>query len=111
MNTDLEILTEAKNLICDKKNWTTGELARDVRGAPVFYASEEAVCFCSYGALYHVAATRGLIRNDLYRATQLLVNSAHKIQRLEGIVFVNDHLGHEKVMDMYNMAIEEAKQG
>ncbi len=51
----LNILKAARKLISDPKHWTTGVLARDKFGQNIYPTHSNAVCWCSLGALTHVA--------------------------------------------------------
>jgi hypothetical protein len=52
--TPLETLKAARQLISDPAKWTQGEFARDVDGNEVKAWSEDATCFCAYGAIQRV---------------------------------------------------------
>ena len=56
--TTKEALIKARKLIEKPENWTKGEPARNTEGIRVNPTSEEAVCWCSLGAL--VAVEDGL---------------------------------------------------
>lgn len=49
MKTTLEILKAARERVA--KGWTQGEVARDAAGLAVGSISQDAVCWCSLGAL------------------------------------------------------------
>ena len=101
-------LIEAKALIQDKKNWTRGAYARDSQGFQVRPRSSFATCFCSVGALLHVAgaedeASTALAEPLRMAALRLGWGTAEALND-------NDTLGHDKVMLMFKKVIEEAPE-
>lgn len=60
-----DVLDAAADLLEKPKGWTQGAYARDADGRDVnpyekWRPSPEAVCFCLYGALAHVASQAGM---------------------------------------------------
>jgi len=93
----IDLIRQARNRIADKKHWTTGALARDAYGHRVGPKSDEAVCWCALGALRRGAKEA----SDVSRACVLLGHSSAWLSE------INDRLGHQAVLDMFDKAINE----
>lgn len=95
----LEILVKARALISDKSKWTQVYCARDKLGVPCD-VGRNAVSWCAIGALAEITVDycepTSLL--NLSRASYLLFNKP--------LVNVNDELGHEAIMDVYDFAIK-----
>ena len=63
--TTKEILVKARKLIEKPENWTKGTNARDTEGIAIDPKSEEAVCWCSIGAL---VAVEDILSINTFRA-------------------------------------------
>lgn len=121
--TPFQALTAARELIVDPKNWTRNVYARTVDLRIVLPTHGTAVCFCSLGALYRVnqASPQRISDTGLFEMVpgrSTLVLAAEKLARsldpnmvidVHGPADVNDILGHEHAIKMYDMAIELAK--
>lgn len=98
--TPLEMLVKARALISDKSKWTQVYCARDKSGVPC-NIGQNAVSWCAIGALAEITIDRcevtALLR--LSRASYLLFNKP--------LINVNDELGHEAIMDVYDWAIKQ----
>lgn len=97
-----QLLIEARKVIEDPAHWTTEFVARNKDGASVVSTSLEAVCWCAMGALLKC---RKEAFSDYDRATDLLNTVAWT---MSGMYFteLNDSMGHEAVLKMFDMAIE-----
>lgn len=105
----LGVIAKAKELLSDRTKWTTGAIARDADGHSVNANSKKVVCWCSLGAVAHVAdalnAGRGyLIAN---RAIDRLVGAAYLLYDRESIAEVNDLLGYDAAMKLFDYALTE----
>jgi predicted nucleotidyltransferase len=105
MNT-VEILKAARELISDEKRWTTCAMARDSAGHAVEAWDDDAVCFCSVGAIAKACVDihpRGEIdaRNALTKET----TGGHTI------VSFNDTHQHAEVLALFDRAISRAEGG
>ncbi len=91
-----EVLERAKKLIENPVNWIKHANARDAHGYAVNARSEDAVCFCMMGALFH-AGSLGI--DDPYWALRAVLH--------EGIVEWNDHPNrtHAEVLAAFDRAI------
>src|SRR5205085_12308617 len=79
----LSILKAARNLIEPKGNWTQGASARNILGNSTSPLSDDAVTWCSYGALVKVSNTFGL--NDCIVLLDKMVNQTDRFyNRIEG---------------------------
>ncbi|MEM7223746.1 MAG: hypothetical protein AAF495_12245 [Pseudomonadota bacterium] len=105
MNMKEQILVQARNLISDKTRWCRCALAQDEAERGVNPSDATARKWCAVGALEHCSPTVGLYK----AAYDLLLKAAGSLyhRRLD---FVNDELGHEAVLEVYNRAIELARQ-
>jgi hypothetical protein len=106
----VDMLTQTKGLISNRSKWTTRELARDIEGYPISPDLDEAVAWCAEGALCKIAiaGVGNLVVN--MQAQKLL----YKYARLLGFTSIpnlNDTGGHQTVMRMFDLAIEEARRG
>ena len=94
-----EILIAAKALIDEPGKWTQGTYARNSDMEEVDSYSEDAVCFCSIGAIYritpHIVSREGIgyLRSAMGPS----------------VVVFNDTHPHAEVMQMWDRAIELAK--
>ena len=106
--TPVGVLTAAYNLLLDPKRWIQGAMATDKDGYSVRPETPKAVCFCSIGAIRRVAplkydaAPREMARSLLSRA-------AHQEFGVNPVC-VNDDLGHDIALLMFEKAIELGKR-
>lgn len=129
MLTPLEILQKARDLIADEDHWTRGAYARNEEGKDVEPWRSDAVRWCAVGALARVVHFRpGEIEGHSARMEMPVdLRAAHDAFDLLGggdkVQETNDghDIGitrkprpapkrHEKVLAMYDAAIEKAKQ-
>lgn len=98
-------LREARALIEDPERWTTGAFARNVKGDPVDHRGQAAVAWCARGIAYRV----GLSPNSSLSGYGYgyLSRASHEIG--QGLTAVNDCLGHDAVLKVYDRAIELAE--
>ena len=97
-----EILIAAKALIDEPGKWTQGATARCQEGWLVYYSGDEAVCFCSLGALFRTLNRESV--EDWETPEELLKESCD-----QPIGLFNDTHSHPEVMQMWDRAIELAK--
>jgi hypothetical protein len=97
-------LIAARALIADPKNWGQGDYAMTREGVSVSPISKDAACFCSYGAVAHAAGQEfpEAERTALRSAARRLYGNA------KGPITVNDNLGHEATLAMFDDAISHA---
>lgn len=100
-----DILRAARARIEDPKNWTQGDFAKlaDGRGATSY--DPDAVCWCAIGA---VRAEAGL-RDEVVE--RYLVDAAQNHFSRRSPAMVNDCIGHDAVLQMYDAAIAAAEAG
>jgi hypothetical protein len=67
------LLTQARAKIAEPKHWTKGAAARDDYGITVLAKGQDAVCFCSFGAL---AVTAPADNSDRYSPQWPAVHTA-----------------------------------
>lgn len=134
-----DILNRTRDLIADPKNHTTRTSARDKRCCPVDPSSDEACMFCALGALERVSrkVARGSkdnteyisIHNEGIQAKWHLSDVAMRWisenraiigndvvllrARLERdpVVFINDYMKHEHVLQLFDEAIRTYGNG
>lgn len=110
--TTVEILQAARAKIEDPKHWTQGALARNAWGAKTYTFTENAVKWCATGA---VAA----ITDDCPEATDFelaIVFLKRAVEQFElhwraaytGPIDFNDNNSHERVLQMFDLAIQLA---
>jgi len=104
-NSTIEILEEARRLIA--LGWTQNEMARNAEGEAVLFTSDEASCFCIYGAICRATFQRdGGIDGacEVYNST---LGGA-----VSSPIFWNDRLGRtqEEVVKYLDKLIQEKKE-
>jgi hypothetical protein len=104
-----ETLKAAKAKIANKKNWTTGHLAKDKAGMPCEVLDSRACKWCAVGALR--AVNNG---DENRRARDLLDECAGEFFKTgkdyRSIVDVNDTKGHATTLKAFDCAIKKAKK-
>lgn len=104
--TPVDVLRQARELITDSERWTQNEFARDFRGTAVSPRSELAVCWCAMGAVSRVGDNKFWLRVETKRYLEIASQELFETFPER----VNDTLGHEAVLRMYDRAIELAEQ-
>jgi hypothetical protein len=101
-----EVLQGARDILSDKKNWTTGEMQRTVYD-PKFFGlyKKKRYQYCAIGAPNAVAPTRIGVMN----AVDYLHAAARDLYGFYSVVDVNDRLGWTEVLNVYDLAIRNAK--
>ena len=103
--TTVEILKAARAKIADEKHWTQIDNARDVNDNPVSLTSQEAVCWCSNGALFAV------ITFDIaYLRSRKKAESFLKAYMNPGVIQFNDSHTHAEVIAAWDAAIANAEK-
>ena len=115
----LEVLVRGRKELTDKEAWTQVHRARRQGGQGVDPCSPSAVCFCSQGKLFQILGysaknafnrlkTCDTLDVGLYRlkAVEDLLTEAAKSLGSPGYVHLNDRLGHECTLVMWDTAIE-----
>ena len=103
MNTVVEVLRAARNLIKKPECWTQGASARDARGRSVQVGSKGAVRFCALGAIDRVC-----------RPPKIELNAAAHTGLRKGapdvpVSIFNDSSDHDEVLVLFDRAIELAE--
>lgn len=98
MLTDLEILIQARDLLSNPARWTQGHLACDELDKPVLVNSPDAVCWCAIGACNKVSGKTGEHPDSLRRAAEEMRGWSPSQ--------VNDSVGYEATLEMFDRAIE-----
>jgi hypothetical protein len=97
-------LIKAKKLISDPKKWTQGWYAKNNHGQYTWPAHEDAVCFCSIGAVIKIDG-RPPYANAVEREAKLLDAAARKLN-FGSYIELNETSDHRTVMKMFDLAIE-----
>lgn len=97
MNT-LEAIKAVRKLITDPKHWTQGAFARDANGNSTDTCGPNATCWCIAGAITKVDIDAKGINGDIY-------GELAKSTEGDGIVYVNDNLGHKAILNVINKTI------
>lgn len=100
MNTR-EILIQARSFIDTPEKWTKGHYALNANGKPVSEQGDEAVCFCTAGALNR-AGDNGYVKQKLARLAE--------DRGYMGVANFNDanRTTHADVMALFDKAIANA---
>lgn len=102
--TPAQILREARALIEAPERWTTGALARHVNDNPIGPREANAACWCALGAVQRFTADGS---DEQVEAVAYLQCAAAADG--DWIVYINDHVGHDAVLRMYDRAIALAE--
>lgn len=106
--TDIEILIAARDLISNPARWTQNFLAKDEYEYHVDPLSPDAVCWCAFGAIEKVGDDwKSFLLGK--GASKFLVEASEELFR-DGVSTVNDTLGHQAILAVYDRAIELAGQ-
>jgi hypothetical protein len=92
-----------------QNRWTKGAFARDANGNEVFIWSPLAVCWCAEGALKRCRLPRTIDDSISSLFDRRDLNQVAAILFGQDMTAVNDDLGHAAVMQMYDKAIELAR--
>jgi hypothetical protein len=98
----VEVLRAAKERVLPEKQWTRGMFARDVAGKECEPTSAFACRWCAQGAVY---AEVGTAPGRARPALSLLADASRY-----PTPYVNDHQGHDAVLDLFDRAIELAEE-
>jgi hypothetical protein len=101
--TSKQALTQARALIENPANWTTGNYARDDKGKPTDPSYPNATCFCAIGALVKVNGV-DLGFSDMPGLAELRL-AADRSGLGRNVTHINDSLGHQVALDMFAWAI------
>ena len=110
MNPSLRILTEARELIKDPKNWTQGSCARDMDNLPVSYTLESAYSFCARGAIFKAT---DIVKSEVPTDAMGYLTSALLIITKGATTFIpgyNDSHEHSQVLALFDKAIKLAER-
>ena len=106
--TEKELLCRARGLIADPKHWCRGAFARDDCGVELPPGTDESKCWCAVGALAHAGEVCGKPGALVVQAAIDLLHAAGVAMGQRYAYDVNDNLGHESVLRMYDLAIAAA---
>lgn len=103
-----EILIQARALIENKDRWTQLAFARNGVGEKCSVTSPKACQWCGVGAVMRIAYL-----NDVSAAAAIEILNRASVRHYDGFDYgspfsVNDALGHQEVLAMFNTAIEKA---
>jgi hypothetical protein len=107
----LELLTKSRNRIASRDNWCTGTAAKTAHGTPCSTTQQTAVRFCALGALWsfdRVSADESA-KASIIAAEKALRRASIDLFNEKSVVDVNDQLGHEAVLKVYDRAIQEVE--
>ena len=99
----VKLLKDARNLIAKRENWTQDDFAKTADGNGVYSKSDEAVCWCSLGALTKSSPPDE--DKQIKNLAKLLLSEAMD----SPITTFNDSHTHEEVLAAWDKAIELAK--
>lgn len=104
MNT-LEILTKAKALIANPANWSKGTYARDGQGRHTQVLAEDAVCFCTAGAVLRATGQEAIYGEALQALTKLDLQVRNSVETFNDLKTTR----HADIMRMFDKAIAAEK--
>ncbi|TXM69671.1 hypothetical protein [Methylobacterium sp. WL120] len=98
-------LIAGRALIANPETFGQGEYAYGADRKPISPQHESAVCFCSLGAVERV-----IHRGTMSAPEKMALAKAAKALHgpLYNVIRVNDELGHEATLQMWDYAIEHA---
>lgn len=99
------ILVGARDLISDPSRHTRGAYSRDKNGKDIDRTDCESVRWCAVGAIEHVA---DISNTDAYYAKRMLYDACMYRFGIN-ILSVNDDLTHSELMEVFNIAVDSAK--
>ena len=102
----VEILEKARALISDKNRWAKGYFAKDKAGRNCSTRSQDAVCFCSLGALCKVMDIHFMDVTGK-PATEALRKEVPAGTDIAGF---NDSGSHAEVLALFDRAIAAARE-
>jgi len=94
---NIGVLQKAKDLISDPENWCRHALMKDVKGPD---GVKTGVQFCSLGAIIQITN----LGQQWSPAMDTLTKAAKKLG-VPDVVTLNNYSSHEKVMEMFDLAI------
>ena len=105
-----EALIQGKSLIEKPESWTKGAYARNEKGERRWSNDEDAVCFCSLGAMSRVTSQIEC-RTDP-QGRDIYYNGVGYLEAAMGecVPTFNDEHSHVEVMAAWDKAIEAAKR-
>ena len=106
--TALTTLTKARALISNEGNWTQRAFAKDGKGRIVPFRDKLATRFCAEGACHR--ASKGFPTAALQILERAAQSMAGKSSKLPTVWAINDDMGHEAVLEMFDRAIKMAKR-
>jgi hypothetical protein len=99
------VLVFARNLIEDRRRWTTGVEARMASGIECTPDSPDAVCFCANGALRACSADPAALMAATARLASVIDEPAPTAYI--AVAHQNDGRGHRAVLAAFDKAIAE----
>ena len=99
----VKLLEDARNLIAKRESWTQDDFGKTADGNGVYSKSDEAVCWCSLGALTRLSPSDE--DKQVRKLAKLFLRKAMD----SSIVVFNDSHTHEEVLAAWDKAIELAK--
>jgi hypothetical protein len=102
LQTPLETLTLAQDLIRDPRKWTKGYFARNERGTMVEANSQNATCWCAVGAVLKVSNYSPYLGLSNNKVIRLLSQASNDVI----VPHFNDNpdVTHGDIMAMFNRA-------
>lgn len=103
MSTTRDILIKARTYIEDPAHWTTKTYARDAEGNDVAALDDDAVCWCSAGAV--IKAADALNASSPWSAVRMLDHVVSDLHPGWITPEFNDHKSHSDVLDLFDRTI------
>jgi hypothetical protein len=103
---------QAVTSLLTKSKWGRNVYARNAKGEEVAATSKTACCFCTVGAIYHVAGKNEKLASQMEEALyQQIVVKEHNVT--VGVLTYNDFVARDKreIIRMINRAIKNVETG
>lgn len=105
-----DILVAARARIADRRCWTRWHVARDRQGRTVAPQDDRAVRWCAIAAV-SVEGDRSAIGYDVRQGALVRLRRAARQLGHEGPSQLNDRAGHAAVLEMFDAAIRDEREG
>lgn len=103
--TTADALVKLRDLLAEQSCWTSAAFARNEKGRPVRWDSEDAVCWCLLGGIFQICGDN---EDTFVSVREALVKAGG-----QSPTSLNDRNGmtHHKIIDLIDRATEETTNG
>lgn len=107
--TTQDLFIAAFALVANPATWTKHKSARDSAETPTRPLSDDAVCFCSAGAIERAGGQRAYASKEAKEIGEALNKSALELYKFGSYITINDLYQHGSVVAMWQHAGEREK--